>query len=195
MPTIIPAGFLMVVHDLSSSTFESGAGAVTYGVDVGGAGDNQTATGLLHTAFTTEVMPAMDSSIGCTGTRTYSAAFSFQAGPAVQGGASRTLPAPNTALLVRKVTARRGRRAQGRFFLPGLVGNNNFSEAGLLTPEHMTSMSTVLSDWYNAIIDAGMLPVILQGDEGSTPPLDPPPPVTSFQVQQRLATQRRRLRQ
>lgn len=111
------------------------------------------------------------------------------------GTQNRTLPPPNTSLLVKKVTATRGRRAQGRNFWPGMVGENSIDEGGYLLPADLTALQTAINNWSAQLItDIGHPFVILQNSEGETPPLSPPPPVIAQVVQAKVATQRRRLR-
>lgn len=109
--------------------------------------------------------------------------------PTPYTGAPTALP-PNCALLVRKITASGGRRGRGRFYLPGVI-EAYADGAGLIDSGTIailqTNAGTMLS---NLLLDADIAQVVLLH---STAPFTPTV-ITNFVVQNRLATQRRRLR-
>jgi hypothetical protein len=116
--------------------------------------------------------------------------------PAVQGG-SAALPLPqNCALLVRKRTDLAGRRGRGRLYLPGLP-ENQVDGAGNVADAHRAGMQALFDDWYDALtVAVGARyypPVVLHRSEGAG--IEPAPtPITTFVVEGKIATQRRRLR-
>ena len=97
---------------------------------------------------------------------------------------------PGTAILVRKITALGGKAGRGRFFHPGAIEEDT-TAAGLLTSTPLAAWQSAVSDWLTTLQAADLSPVVLHG-AGS--PLSTPTPITSFQVDGKVATQRRRLR-
>jgi len=111
-------------------------------------------------------------------------------GTPVDGTVSGNAVPQNTAYLVRKTTGVRGRHNQGRFFLPG-VPVSKVDPVGALLPAWVTSAQTNLTGFLDAVValtDVSGI-VILHGDGGPSPT-----PVLGFALQNRVATQRRRLR-
>ena len=107
------------------------------------------------------------------------------AGTAAAGSA-----APNTAVLVRKVTALGGHAGRGRMFIPGIletqVGSNGF-----ITPSALTGWQDELDNFFT-FMEASDLPPVVLHSEGS--PLSTPTEIVQLIVDPRVATQRRRLR-
>jgi hypothetical protein len=109
------------------------------------------------------------------------------------GSNGGSLPPPNCAVLVRKLTTLGGRKGRGRAFLPGissisgsLDSGGNFSQANADTISgHMQD----LVDDMAAHANGPYVAVVLHAE---TPPV--PSPITSVACQPKLATQRRRMR-
>lgn len=104
------------------------------------------------------------------------------------GGGVQTSPA--VAILIRKVTAIGGRPGRGRFYLPG-VQESEVENTGLLTPAFVAGLQSEVDDFFAELVSSGMPPVLLHSE---TSPVAVPTPITSFQVDSRVATQRRRQR-
>lgn len=103
------------------------------------------------------------------------------------GGRSGGAAAPNTAMLVRKQTAMGGREGRGRFYLPG-PSEEDIDEGGLLSATLRDAASAALGVFFAALIAADLPPYLLH-DSGT-----PPTAITTLSLDQRVATQRRRLR-
>lgn len=103
-------------------------------------------------------------------------------------GSINALPV-NTSVLVTKRTAVGGRKNRGRMFLPGFCDEASVGPSGLMSVPELNSISAACIQWYDDLIAAGYVPYILHDD-----PDDEPTQITGLQVQQLLATQRRRLR-
>jgi hypothetical protein len=103
------------------------------------------------------------------------------------GGVGGDCDPPNTAFLIKKVTAIGGRRGRGRLFYPGVFSANT-SNGGLIDGGTLSAIQADWDDWQAGAVSASIPPVLLHAD--STPPT----PILSFDVQQKVATQRRRLR-
>lgn len=116
--------------------------------------------------------------------------------PAVAGsGGADSLP-PNSAVLVRKRTDSAGRRGRGRMYLPGVPRGQVF-DTGLLNTTYVSNLQLEATAFHEALtaLPGGRLypPVVLHRSEGAG--VEPAPtPITHFIVEDRIATQRRRLR-
>lgn len=97
---------------------------------------------------------------------------------------------PNVAILVRKNTGFGGRAGRGRFFLPGFP-EGNIGAAGELGGTSFSDLQSDVNALFNAWVTAGLVPTLLH-NVGS--PISAPIPITSFTVDSKVATQRRRLR-
>lgn len=111
----------------------------------------------------------------------------------VAGTASAGIVLPNTALLVRKQTGEGGRKGRGRMYWPCFGQVNNMTGNGLLVGGFMSTIQGAFEDWHQQIIDSSgpgaVGELYLFHAEEEAPTL-----IDAFLVQQRLATQRRRLR-
>lgn len=116
-----------------------------------------------------------------------------------------TLP-NNSAILIKKNTGSGGRRFRGRMYLPmyGLE-ESDVSSSGVIAGAEVTSLQNRLDAFLAALDTNELIPLLLHYPFGhwdeSDPPefiIDDPEPdptiITSFAVQNRIATQRRRLR-
>lgn len=197
MALIIPSGHGHFAYVWSSNLFASGGAATTWGM-----GSNEPpeitaneAAVAARNAWTDVMRGQMDQQITLQEIVVTTSQQRAVIPVGEAGTQNRTLPPPNTSLLVKKSTALRGRRAQGRNYWPGLVGENSIEESGFLLPGDVTALQNAINSWSSQlIIDVGHPFVILQNSEGETPPLSPPPPVIAQTVQAKVATQRRRLR-
>ncbi len=110
-------------------------------------------------------------------------------------GVSPVIP-QNSAYLIRKRTDLAGRRGRGRMYLPSVI-ETVVDAKGDLTIAWRGTVQEKFNDWYTALTTAGtggtFPPAVLHRSEGAG--FEPPPTlVTTFVVDQRIATQRRRLR-
>lgn len=105
-----------------------------------------------------------------------------------------TMP-PNVSLLVRKTTARGGRRGRGRMYLPWVLRDDGVDDVGNVNSGPLANLQTAADDYLTGLLalsDPAPM-VILHSAGGSTAP-GTPNAVTGLVVDQRIATQRRRLR-
>ena len=97
---------------------------------------------------------------------------------------------PNTSYLVRKISAQGGRENRGRMFIPG-VPRTAATPAGVLGQTELGNLQAAADSAFGLIDgDPRVEAIVIL----HTSALKDPTPVTSFQAQSRLATQRRRLR-
>lgn len=94
---------------------------------------------------------------------------------------------PNVSVLVAKVTAAGGRKGRGRMFVPGFP-EGLIDAGGIVNPTQLTSLQAAFDDFYDTITGLDFPLVLLHGDSTT------PTTITSFVVQNLVATQRRRLR-
>ena len=111
------------------------------------------------------------------------------------GGAAGTLP-QNVSMIVKKLTGTPGRRGRGRCYPPPFsFAEVDINNVGMIDP---TVLATIQSNWDGFItaLEASESldpPLVLLHNDEPTPVPDPTP-ITSFQVEGQVATQRRRLR-
>jgi hypothetical protein len=191
---VVPVGYAQVTIGFTGSAVPTGA-AVTFGLDIsaGPATPALVAVAVDNAYFSSGIPTQI-----ATGANETSILVKFgpdNLGPSAEiatnnpgtGGSSGV---PNTAWLVRKVTALGGRAGRGRFFLPG-VPEAEVDPSGIIDSSSVTGMQTAVDDFFSELAVGGMIPVLLHS-EGS--PLNIPTEITSHEVQSLAATQRRRLR-
>lgn len=125
----------------------------------------------------------------------------------IAGTSFANAEAPNVAALVTKVTATGGRRGKGRFFQP-VPAEAIVATGGLLDSAWQAGLQSELTSWRTGMSTAGLPLVVLHSypytwtlvggvpkrdyDTGASLPA--PTPITSLNVAQRVASQRRRNR-
>lgn len=105
------------------------------------------------------------------------------------GTATFSPPPPNCSWIVRKNTLFGGRKNRGRMFVPpARLGETTVDAAGVITPANVVAEQ---DDWtaFHAAMISGDYPMVLFHSDGS-----PSTIVSSLSVENRVATQRRRLR-
>lgn len=209
MSLIIPDGYAQVVLGFRSTNLFTGRGAITLGFGAPLGEDP-----LPLDVFAINIEDAMEANFGALFDTqvTFDSVYvaneteSVLRSVSVTGGQNFEDPPPNVAVLVSKVTAAKGRRGRGRVFLYGVCGEGDIDTAGNLAGARRTSVQNNWDDFIDSILNSvttfGVQQVILQSTTPTgpgapanpTPPISPPPVVTSSTVSGRVATQRRRLR-
>lgn len=196
MGVIIPEGYGLAAFDLQLSgrptpfVFTLGYGPSTLGV--------------AEAAWTTVVdglddanrlfnAPQFSTSYTWLGVRathmTGTGPIPFTVAKSVTGTKTEAPLPPNTSFLVRKGTARGGRRGRGRMFLPpAWTGEINVDANGNITSGNVTALNLLLSNLLDDMDTAGIPAVLLHSDGGT------PDAITAMIAQPLVATQRRRLR-
>lgn len=103
------------------------------------------------------------------------------------GGRSGDSCPPNVAFLVRKATALGGRQGRGRFYLPG-IAEGDVDEGGTLSASIRDAASAALGTFHFAASAADVPPFLLHNDSLA------PTAITTYNLDVKVATQRRRLR-
>lgn len=108
----------------------------------------------------------------------------------VNGQISGDCTPPNTAILVKKITPQGGRTGRGRFYLPGLP-EAGCAPGGGLAGTYRSDIQTTMDNWVADLEAIGLLPALLHSPSS---PVSAPLLVTSWTVDSKVATQRKRLR-
>lgn len=120
------------------------------------------------------------------------AVYSYAANT-VGGNAGDAFPS-NTAFLIKKRSAKGGRRNQGRWFYPG-VNEGNVDSLGQVAAAVVTSWNSLLAQYLLSVQGAaGVADMVIFHELQVSPLLDAPTAITSLKVDGRVATQRQRLR-
>jgi hypothetical protein len=195
MAQIIPSGYVSTVIHIASGAFTDGEALITMGNHIpgdGGASDAAVAVANAMVSAGIEAQLANETLIPLV--ECFTATTEGAATTVIEGDLSGPLVPPQVCLLVEKRSALRGRRAQGRNFWPHMLVEDNVDDSGNVLTARLTALQTFFDDFWEALDTSGAFPVILQGEEGISSPISPPPPVTRFVVDPLVSTQRRRLR-
>lgn len=121
------------------------------------------------------------------------------AGGATVGGNAGTMVPPNVALLVQKRTAFGGKKNRGRFYLPFCIDTADCSENGTILSTLVTIFQTECNTFL-AQLATDNTPMVIANRTYNTPlpphyvtAITTGPQVTSLNVENLVATQRRRL--
>lgn len=202
MPLIIPPGFMQMVWEFTI-TGDAEVMVCTCGFDVSdAAGDQEHIVAWLATTWADNVLQWQSSALHLVGGVGYfgqdGADNIVVVGPVLNdaGGSSANSLPPNCAVLARKRTDLGGRRGRGRVYVPGIAegevgpeGNNSNAQlAGF-----QGAFDDMMTAWSTDVTDGPVTPVVLHKSEGIGP--EPvPTPIVLWEVERKIATQRRRLR-
>lgn len=186
---------------LDSQNFTDGYALVTGGVDIQ-SGTPDFIAERIHDAYATIWMPFTSNQVTLTTVEVLGENLAGSYTEQVAGtGTTGNTAAPNVAVLLNKNTSLRGRRAQGRNFLPGIANDALIDEAGNLDPQYLGDLQNAADAWLQ-LGQAGSRDHRIPQSETrprkdgtpGTPPILPWPSVNSFGVDPKVSTQRRRLR-
>lgn len=108
----------------------------------------------------------------------------------ITGSGVQDMAPPQVALLVDRVTTFGGRTNRGRFYLPAAwTTEANVSSTGNISAADVISINALLNTTFNAITTAGFGHYLLHENPSAAPTL-----ITAWNMQNTVATQRRRLR-
>jgi hypothetical protein len=190
----IPIGFAQINMFFTGASLPTGA-QCALGFDISGAASSPAAVGAdFNTTWNaTGVMVRLATGYdyaGClvkfgpdaTGP---SARVTASIGPSGGTGAS-----PNVTWLIRKNTQDGGRSGRGRWYLPG-VPEAAVGSDGAMSGTAVTNLQGDIDELIGLWAADGLIPVVLH-ETGA--PITTPSEITSFTVDGRAATQRRRMR-
>jgi hypothetical protein len=197
MTQVIPEDFGVLTFHFSNVE-ASGEEVVTLGVAIPSSNDLRDTVNHAANAFATNIMPMLT---GPTKLEAVSLLArrsgllehwdSNEAFPVAGQKGNDELPT-SVAYLVQKKTQFAGKRNRGRWYLPGVDASN--VGVNKLGGAFIGQFQTALLNFHNAVkLDEGtysapMLPVVLHGDTGA------PTEIVNFFVEEKVATQRNRLR-
>lgn len=200
---IIPDDYAQVQMIWRNANYDSGGATTSFGIHLAGGSLNLLPVAVRN-AWRDDLRPIQDDDTILQEVRVITAT---EGGGILveEAGQSTGQPqlAPNTTVLIRMITERRGRRGRGRMYPPGFAQEIQVNDAGGLVAAWQEDLTQAFGSFFNAIGTAGYgLPVILQrttptgpnAPENPTPPISPPPTVISVACDNKVATQRRRLR-
>lgn len=195
MTQIIPPGYVSTAIRLSSLLFTDGFALITMGNRLPGDADPGEAASLIADALDiSQIQNPLSTAVTIDQVVTFTDEFSGLATMSLTGSNANQMPPVNSAVLIEKRTPVRGRRAQGRNFWPCLVQEAAVDAQGQIEAGVLDTLQDIFDTFHTQLVTDGVGPVILQNEEGQTPPITPPPPVTRFVVDPVFATQRRRMR-
>lgn len=188
---IIPTGYGHISHFFGGDASPRGA-AVTYGVQAGGGSTVSEVAQFCHEAMAASFLPLLGPSTSLDETRCKfgpndTGAFATYAN-VVLGGNTGAQVSPNVALLVEKQTGLGGRRGRGRMYIPGII-EAAVTEGGDLTGDAPTDFQNAADELLTLLLGSLIEMVVLHSVVSVVPTA-----VTALTVDQRVATQRRRLR-
>lgn len=196
---VVPPGFAqgLLIWTVAGDTEPM---VTTIGIDVSGYESDPNAAATKLAGAWTASHPASGYYVGWTfvGTRVY---YGSDGGPGlvgerivnVAGTAVGQTPPQNVAVLANKTTALAGRRNKGRmYFPPSLVSEAAINQVGVIDGASVTAIQNGLNSFVTELNTGGALdlPPVLFHSVGVTTPT----PIISLNVQNRVATQRQRLR-
>lgn len=117
----------------------------------------------------------------------------FHAIAADAGGQAGPWPPQNVALLVRKNTGGVVGQRSGRMYVPGCIRESDVGDTGVIVGASLTALQTAFDNWFAALVALDLEPAVLRSITPSNPG-GTPSDISSFAVDQVVATQRRRLR-
>lgn len=194
MPVIIPSGAARGIFHFKSANFFKGSALTILDASLGSLNITEMAEAYIE-AFEDHLRPLLSTAVTLTHVQTFTEVIGTEVPANIVGQVGQQAGDPQVCILVRKITQERGPRARGRSYWPGMTFEATFGPTGLMTPADQATYQGRFDDFYEALGTSGLSNlVILQGDEGSSAPLNPPPAITQLLVDQRCATQRRRNR-
>lgn len=205
MALIIPPGYAQTTIEWTGARFESGVGATTFGWGEALGPDPMSLDAFalaVRDAWVDNILPLQDGDLTLASIEVVGATDTAERTVGLNGGTNFASVPPNVACLVRKVVSGRGRRRQGRWFLPGILAAGVVNDAGIIDSGAVSSIQAAVFGFLTDLEAAsnGTM-VILQGEQRiengapvGTPPISPPPVVTNLFVEPKVASQRNRLR-
>lgn len=202
MALIIPVGFAQVLLPLQHNSLARSA-LITYGLDVSAAGgDFLTVADEQPTIFLDEWGPEIDSEVvvgpailrvGQDG----GPPLSVDGGDTGSGSDSTPMAPPNVALLVRKQTNTGGRRGRGRMYVPWCLPKGDVNDVGVIDVGAVATRASDAVGWLGNLESGGSgtfeTPMVILHDSSGAGPEPAPSVVTQLFVDNKVATQRRRL--
>lgn len=191
---LIPVGYLQVNWKFTGPDLPFGAETTLASKIIDGQLPDEAAAALSNLFGGSDIMPLLDNDLKLSATLVKygpnATGPSAEISSAFSGDGGSQGMTPNQAWLIRKNTSDGGHAGRGRMFLPGLPVSD-FDNHGAIFSASLATLQEAASSFLDDLQGAGYVPVVLHGPDA---PLSTPSTITSFVVDSRIATQRRRLR-
>lgn len=185
MPVVIPPGFFQLSFIHHSPVV--GGSDPTWTIGVQGEPTAES-VGPLLAWLDDNYATVLNEEYEVTGVRLATADGSTIIPLSVTGTSTGDPAPPNASVLVHKTTGTPGRTNQGRMYWPGCVGHSDVGGNGLIGSSRFLTLGEVAADLNDAFTTASLVPVILHSASSD------PTAIGGFDVERKIATQRRRLR-
>jgi hypothetical protein len=199
---------LVVVDQPLTHALVSHVAHVTFGLDNVGTSNTQTIADDFQDAFNSAWTSLLDTDVTIEkpiiklGDGSDVPFVAVASGPTVAGTNDIDVPAPQTSVLIKKITALGGRRNRGRTYFPWIVGETGITEAGRLFGDIITNGQTA-ADAFLAALVTNETPMCIVNRTILDNPTPPPAKyvaaftigeaVQQYNLEDVVATQRRRL--
>lgn len=191
---------LITTLNWSSANFASGRGATILGWNVSNLSNSvaAAAAGLVITSWETHLRALTDNSCRLDTVTWETELYSGIITVGLDGSVNVVGPPSNTCVLTLKKGALKGPRNKGRNFWPGMVGEAQVDERGLIIPAHVAALQDGFNDFVASLLvsSPSLEPSIPQGDNPGdiSQPIIPWPTTGDWSVASIIGTQRRRVR-
>jgi len=203
---IIPPGYGQMTIPISHGSVSRDA-AVVFGVDMNAQVGSVALVNKILTDFTSEWAAVIDDAVTIGPGRLNvgqdgGESLAFIGSTVVVGTSAQSSMPSNVAVLLRKTTARGGRRGRGRMFVPWALSDAAVDDTGQILGATVTNLQTRATDFLgNLELDLGSelaTPMVLLHTESGEDVENPtatglPNPVTALTVDALIGSQRRRL--
>lgn len=105
------------------------------------------------------------------------------------------VPPANVSMIVKKRTGIAGKKFRGRMYIPCLsLAEASVDDAGNIDPSRYDELKADVDNWFTQLGGIDNVNAIVLFHDETTPGDKTPTPISSFQLEAMVATQRRRLR-
>ena len=207
-PPTIELGLGLITQQLIRTDMGRAA-LVTFSVNVSGTPSPSVAQDAIDDFtdnFTTNILPMLDSEVQCPppeirlGDGSDTPFLAVNNGTTLTGGSSDTTVPPQVALLAKKTTPLGGKKNRGRTYWPFILPTNKVNETGVIDATFQSSVQTNFTAFLNQLVtDTTPMCISHKTFNVPLPPhyvvgIHTGPLVTQYQVENLVATQRRRVR-
>lgn len=201
MPLVIPPGFADIAIEMRC-VGDPDPWYVTFGVDSSSAAGDGNQVGIAANEAWAHIMTVVSDDVthtGCKVTVGQDGAepirYFISEGAGVEGTSAAAKLPQNCAALVHKQTAVGGRRARGRFFLPGILDEGSVDNVGVIAGAHLLQLQNAADAMFAELVEEPLpYPMFVLHNSVGVSPLIDPTEVSSLRVDNVVSTQRRRLR-
>lgn len=184
MPLVIPSGYAQCSIEIQAA-LDTDPYFVTFGIQSPIVTD---VAEDVADSFSTAWAARLDNGFTITGCRVRDSVSVDEFAANTTGTRAGTELPCNCACLIRKRSSLVGRKNRGRMFMPGLLPASDIGETGIIQSTLRTNIQNAANAWFTDMSTRGFDLAILHTSSTS------PTLVSSLEVDNVIATQRRRLR-